>query len=829
MDCCLVFQGESLNFEENAVVSTFLSYDLINRDMKSSLSRVASQNIVERQTNYYKENIGKVTSLDEFLDDYQLYSYAMDAFGLEEMTYAKAFMRKVLESDLNDENSFANKLTDERYRNFAEAFNFSTSTVSVQTEAQLDEMIGLYSQTLQSQDDSLAEETRYFNTMMGTVTSVDQVLQNSRLRAYVFQVFGIDEKTFSYSYVKGLMSSDVNDPDSYINQQYGAAYTTAVEKLTTKGNIDLHAQVTARVAVIDGKLADAATDADTRAALETERTERLSQLQQLEAVLPPQADWEATLASINAEATKLRATVNQFNKMSLLANAFEFANDGTVAAGGAMTAENLKAVTSSYIGSSTRVSETVAKLNREYYESRIGSITTVDELMADSQMVSYLRTAFNLTSLTVVNATVKNILTSDLNDPNNYIATIGKNNPDYIALREAFNFLEDGTLPAGESAQSTEQLLKTGRNYMNRYDDKDVENDEKALKSFKTNIATVKSVSDFLSTKSVYQYALNAVGLDPAKVDIRTIREVLTSDLQDPKSAVYKLKDERYVKLAELFNFKADGSLASPMLAQSQIDMQNISVAYIRAKSAFGTDADKEAAKKESEYYTAQIQTIKTLDDLLKNTKVLNFAMEALGLDPAAVTKDDLRRIFTSDLDDADSYVNKNFDSSWRKLVTAFNFDTDGTMLREDRNTVQTRRGFYETIDKFIRQTMEVQSGEENAGVRLALYFQRMATSVTSYYTILADSAIQQFINTSFSIPDELANAGVDTQVEMMKKYFDIEDFQDPEKVKKLIARFTVLYDQEQGSSDPIMMLFNGSGSAGISADTLLAASSYRY
>ncbi|MGG2476593.1 DUF1217 domain-containing protein, partial [Rhizobium sp. BR5] len=70
-------------------------------------------------------------------------------------------------------------------------------------------------------------------------------------RAYIFQVFGVDEKTYSYAHIKGLMTSDVSDPDSYINQKYGAAYNDAVEKLTMKGNIELHGQVTARITAID--------------------------------------------------------------------------------------------------------------------------------------------------------------------------------------------------------------------------------------------------------------------------------------------------------------------------------------------------------------------------------------------------------------------------------------------------------------------------------------------------------------------------------------------------------------------------------------------------
>jgi hypothetical protein len=74
------------------MVSTYLSYDLVARDMKASLDRTASDAQVAREAAYYEENIGKVTSVDEFLDDYRLYSYAMKAYGLEDMTYATAFM-----------------------------------------------------------------------------------------------------------------------------------------------------------------------------------------------------------------------------------------------------------------------------------------------------------------------------------------------------------------------------------------------------------------------------------------------------------------------------------------------------------------------------------------------------------------------------------------------------------------------------------------------------------------------------------------------------------------------------------------------------------------
>lgn len=810
------------------MVSTYLSYDLINRDMKTSISRVAQQGLTERQTKYYKENIGNVKSVDDFLNNYQLYSYAMDAFGLGEMTYAKAFMKKVLESDLNDQNSFANKLTDERYREFAAAFNFTASTKTVQTEAQLDKMIGLYGTSISDLDNSLSEETRYYKAIIGSVTNVDQLLQNDRTRAYIFQVFSIDEKTYTYAHIKGLMTSDIADPDSYLNQKFGAAYNDAVEKLAMKGNIELHGQVTARITAIDTSLAGTDLTAEQRTALEAEKVTRQDQLTQLEAVLPPKSEWQAKLAAITAEQTMLSNTVTQYNKMAQLAAAFEFKNDGTVAAGGAQKADNVKVMTDAYIASAPRVTPTVATLNRDYFESKIGSIKTVDELTSDARLLNYIKVAFDLNDVTIVTATIENILTSDLSDPNNYIATFGKNDKRYIAMRNAFNFQADGTLAAGTTPQTTLQTATTTNGYMTHYNDKDDAADANALRLFKSDIKSVTSVKDFLDSSAVYNYALKSVGLDPAKVNVSDIRKVLTSDLQDKKRYVYTLKDERYVKLAELFNFKSDGSLGSPVLAQSEIEMQTMSADYIKKKSAFGTEKDKEAAKKEATYFTAEMQKVKTLKDFLANDRLTKFAMESLGIDPETVTKEQLGKIFSSKLDDSESYVNKEMDPVFRRLVTAFNFDTDGNILHEDRSLIQTRRGLYETLDNYLTQTLETQAGEENAGVRLALYFKRMAAGTTSYYSILADTAIQNFINTTFGIPSELGNAPVDTQVALMKKYFDIKDFQDPEKVKKLVARFTIMYDNAQNTMDPIMMLFNGSGSAGISGETLLAVASLR-
>ncbi|CAO4182237.1 DUF1217 domain-containing protein [Methylorubrum populi] len=109
------------------MTDTLTSYRLIAKDLTASLKRKAAEPVVARETAYYEANIGKVKSVDDLLGDQRLYAYAMKAYGLEEMTYAKAFMRKVLEEGAASSASFANRLADDRYTAFARAFSFGQS------------------------------------------------------------------------------------------------------------------------------------------------------------------------------------------------------------------------------------------------------------------------------------------------------------------------------------------------------------------------------------------------------------------------------------------------------------------------------------------------------------------------------------------------------------------------------------------------------------------------------------------------------------------------------------------------------------------------------
>jgi hypothetical protein len=107
------------------LAGTVTSYPQISRNIERSLNTISQRPDVKKDSEYYLANIRGVKSAEEFLKNDRLYNFAMTAFGLKDMIYGKAFMRKVLTEGIDGPKSFAVQLADPRFKEFAEAFNFN--------------------------------------------------------------------------------------------------------------------------------------------------------------------------------------------------------------------------------------------------------------------------------------------------------------------------------------------------------------------------------------------------------------------------------------------------------------------------------------------------------------------------------------------------------------------------------------------------------------------------------------------------------------------------------------------------------------------------------
>jgi hypothetical protein len=211
---------------------------------------------------------------------------------------------------------------------------------------------------------------------------------------------------------------------------------------------------------------------------------------------------------------------------------------------------------------------------------------------------------------------------------------------------------------------------------------------------------------------------------------------------------------------------------------------------------------------------------------------MVDFILLAKGLDPKKVSTEYLKKIFASDLNNPKSFANTESDPRFAEIAASFNFDSKGNVARLPMMGPQKRDQFRETQANYTQQSLELQQGDTNPGVRLALYFQRKAGEITSAYDILADKALSEVFRTTFDLPDSMSAMPIDQQAKFVDKFMKIKDLSDPAKVAKLLNRFSAMYDIRNSDSSgqaqsPLLNLFQGS-SMGISDSTYLAIAKLR-
>jgi hypothetical protein len=210
---------------------------------------------------------------------------------------------------------------------------------------------------------------------------------------------------------------------------------------------------------------------------------------------------------------------------------------------------------------------------------------------------------------------------------------------------------------------------------------------------------------------------------------------------------------------------------------------------------ALGNTAKKPQAARETAYYLANIEKVKSIDDLMADKRLYNYVMKAFGLQDMAYAKAFIRKALAGGVDDPNSFANRLADTRYKDMVATFNFVRQGELTTVFE---RTRQG---TVDRYMRQTLEEDAGGTNEGVRLALYFERKASGVTSPYGLLADPALLKVVQTALALPASMSLQSIEKQAATLEKRLDIEDLKDPAKVKSLLTRFTALWELQYPTS----------------------------
>jgi Protein of unknown function (DUF1217) len=228
--------------------------------------------------------------------------------------------------------------------------------------------------------------------------------------------------------------------------------------------------------------------------------------------------------------------------------------------------------------------------------------------------------------------------------------------------------------------------------------------------------------------------------------------------------------------------------------------------------------------KHETEDYLANIGSVKSIGDFLQNDRVYGFALKAFGLKDMIYAKAFIKKALTEGIDTPGSFTLKLADSRFRDFVETFNFARYGNATTAFSRTQQG------TVDRYLRNAIEEDAGNQSEALRLAMYFQRKAPFLTSEYGILADKAIYTVVRTALGLPTAISGNDIDKQAAIIGSRVNCKDFADAAKLDKFITRFIAQFSVQDASSarTNAAVIINQSSTGVIDMSTLMSIQSIK-
>ena len=742
-----------------------------------------AQNAAAVETAYYEAAMPDVHSVDAFLSDSRLVNYVAQAFDLASSaaavrTYAQAqgatdpsklsaaqssdVMRATLTSDLSVAGNVADTLGG-GFRQMAASLGFGPRTF--QSAADTADTVARYARaagTDAASQSTAAVETAYYGAKVATMRTPDQLVADPRLMAYVTQAFGLgfaagatdeDRRQAVLSALSGdpaaarggsafVDLASAFDSARPVHAQSAAAAESTVDLYGQRATADPQAaaaetayyrEMMPGVKSVDALLGDSrltaylvqaydiAVPANATAADTTAR---------LRAVLTSNPDDPAGAAAAGGQATQR------------LASAFRFTATGTVsaqpwpspAAGAAVwSAAAARTTANLYVErlGPNLGDQAQGQLDIDHAQAVIAAARTIDDVVADKDVVTYLAKAYGIAFVTDATvaaraSAIRTILASDPDDPKSIASQQGNGaralaaaftfsqpyhgdaaltrnaREDLAGFAAAFNFDASGSVVAprvAQSAHDTSAMLALFRQAAPAAGRSTaaVQADTAYLQA---SIGKVRTLDGFLSDARLVSVATTAYGVArPAGLSdaawTSRLKSVLSSDLANPRSVANTLGGA-YRDLAAGFNFAPDGTLSKGVAQAAQSGKAAILAADPYVTQAMEDQAgDANPGVQLALYFRRHAPNITSMFQILADKFLLSVVKTGLGL-PDTFSKLDIdaqaraigNKLKRSDLTDPkklDAFVKRfavRYDSAQAKATppaTPFDFMASGT------------------------------------------------------------------------------------------------------------------------------------------------------
>ncbi|MGP6088725.1 DUF1217 domain-containing protein [Antarctobacter jejuensis] len=219
-----------------------VGWQVLQSTMESQRAAFNASAEISRDTAYFAEKIGTITSGEELVEDRRLLSVALSAFGLSDQVDSKYLLKRVLEEGADDDTDLANKLNDGRYVALANAFDFSeTVDYPFQQDGFAEDIVAAYDAKVRSdlasllaqpeyiddpeaaallEEQSLAvlETTKaYFEENIASVDSLDAFLADGDLVKVALGAFGAEDRIRTPALLRQALQDGGTGPGALAN------------------------------------------------------------------------------------------------------------------------------------------------------------------------------------------------------------------------------------------------------------------------------------------------------------------------------------------------------------------------------------------------------------------------------------------------------------------------------------------------------------------------------------------------------------------------------------------------------------------------------------
>ncbi|MCA8910001.1 MAG: DUF1217 domain-containing protein [Rhodospirillaceae bacterium] len=180
-------------------LSATMLYSSVTSQWERRIQDYQEQPTVDRAVRTFMERIALAESPEEVLDDYELRTFILQAYNIdEELHNATGLLKRVLLDDLEGEDALVYQMQDQRFLKMATDLRMDQGLEVLQSgEGQLALIDQYYTVGLEMQvgdQNAAVREVLYFERSAGEAESLYQVLSDNALRTVVMGAYGLPEE-----------------------------------------------------------------------------------------------------------------------------------------------------------------------------------------------------------------------------------------------------------------------------------------------------------------------------------------------------------------------------------------------------------------------------------------------------------------------------------------------------------------------------------------------------------------------------------------------------------------------------------------------------------